>query len=246
MLRKRIIPCLLLQNESLVKTIRFKKPSYIGDVINTVRIFNELEVDELILLDIKATTSKTEPNFELLKDIASECFMPLAYGGGIKNLEQAKKIIEIGFEKVIINSAAYSDKDLITQIANELGNQCVIGSLDVKKSFLGNYFVYSNSGNQKEKINPFQWAKELESLGAGEIMITSITQEGTWNGFDMELIEKITKQVNVPVIAHGGAGSFKDIEEVFYLNVNAAAVGSMLVYQKKGMGVLVNVNNLKR
>ena len=246
MLRKRIIPCLLLQNESLVKTIRFKKPSYIGDVINTVRIFNELEVDELILLDIKATTSKTEPNFELLKDIASECFMPLAYGGGIKNLEQAKKIIEIGFEKVIINSGAYSSNDLITQIADELGNQCVIGSLDVKKSFLGNYFVYSNSGNQKEKINPFQWAKELESLGAGEIMITSITQEGTWNGFDMELIEKITKQVNVPVIAHGGAGSFKDIEEVFYLNVNAAAVGSMLVYQKKGMGVLVNVNNLKR
>jgi len=246
MVRKRIIPCLLLQNESLVKTIRFKKPSYIGDAVNTVRIFNELEVDELILLDITATTSKSEPNFDLLKDIASECFMPLAYGGGIKNLEQAKKIIKIGFEKVIINSAAYSSKNLITQIANELGNQCVIGSLDVKKSFLGNYFVYSNSGNQKEKINPFQWAKELESLGAGEIMITSITQEGTWNGFDMELIEKITKQVNVPVIAHGGAGSFKDIEEVFYLNVNAAAVGSMLVYQKKGMGVLVNVNNLKR
>ena len=244
--RKRIIPCLLLQNESLVKTTRFKKPSYIGDAVNTVRIFNELEVDELILLDISATTSKSEPNFDLLKDIASECFMPLAYGGGINTLEQAKKIIKIGYEKVIINSAAYSDKDLITQIANELGNQCVIGSLDVKKSFLGNYFVYSNSGNQKEKINPFQWAKELESLGAGEIMITSITQEGTWNGFDMELIEKITKQVNVPVIAHGGAGSFKDIEEVFYLNVNAAAVGSMLVYQKKGMGVLVNVNNLKR
>ena len=246
MVCKRVIPCLLVQNGSLVKTIRFKKPSYIGDAINTVRIFNELEVDELILLDITATTSKSEPNFDLLKDIASECFMPLAYGGGVNTLEQAKKIIKIGYEKVIINSAAYSDKDLITQIANELGNQCVIGSLDVKKSFLGNYFVYSNSGNQKEKINPFQWAKELESLGAGEIMITSITQEGTWNGFDMELIEKITKQVNVPVIAHGGAGSFKDIEEVFYLNVNAAAVGSMLVYQKKGMGVLVNVNNLKR
>lgn len=244
MVRKRIIPCLLLQNESLVKTIRFKKPSYIGDAINTVRIFNELEVDELILLDIKATTSKTEPNFELLKDIASECFMPLAYGGGIKNLAQAKKIIEIGFEKVIINSEAYTCNDLITQIANELGNQCVIGSLDVKKSFLGNYVVYSNSGNQKEKINPFQWAKELESLRAGEIMVTSITQEGTWNGFDMELIEKITKQVNVPVIAHGGAGSFKDIEEVFCLNVNAVAVGSMVVYQKKGMGVLVNMKNI--
>lgn len=240
MVRKRIIPCLLLQNESLVKTTRFNKPSYIGDAINTVRIFNELEVDELILLDIKATTSKTEPNFELLKDIASECFMPLAYGGGINNLEHAKKIIEIGFEKVIVNSEAYSSKDLITQIANEFGNQCVIGSLDVKKSFLGNYSAYSNSGSQKEKINPFQWVKELESLGAGEIMITSITQEGTWNGFDMGLIEKITKQVNVPVIAHGGAGSSKDLEEVFKLNVNAAAVGNMVVYQKKGMGILIN------
>ena len=121
MVRKRIIPCLLLQNESLVKTIRFKKPSYIGDAVNTVRIFNELEVDELILLDITATTSKSEPNFDLLKDIASECFMPLAYGGGIKTLEQAKKIIKIGYEKVIINSAAYSSNNLITQIANELG-----------------------------------------------------------------------------------------------------------------------------
>ena len=246
MVRKRIIPCLLLQNESLVKTICFKKPSYIGDAINTVRIFNELEVDELIVLDIKATMSKTEPNFGLLEDIASECFMPLAYGGGINTLEQAKKIIEIGYEKVIINSAAFSNKELITQIADELGNQCVIGSLDVKKSFLGNYFVYSNSGNKKEKINPFQWAKELESQGSGEIMITSITQEGTWKGFDFDLIEKITKQVNVPVIAHGGAGSSKDIEEVFKLDVNAAAIGSMVVYQKKGMGVLVNVNNLKR
>jgi len=244
MVRKRIIPCLLLQNESLVKTTQFKKPSYIGDAINTVRIFNELEVDELILLDITATSSKSEPNFELLKDIASECFMPLAYGGGINSLTQAKKIIEIGYEKIIINSAAYRNRDLVSQIANELGNQCVIGCIDVKKSFLGNYFVYSNSGSKKEKINPFQWAKELESMGAGEIMITSITQEGTWNGFDMELIEKITKQVNVPVIAHGGAGSSKNIEEVFCLNVNAAAVGSMVVYQKKGMGVLVNIKNI--
>ena len=242
--RKRIIPCLLLQNESLVKTIRFKKPSYIGDAINTVRIFNELEVDELILLDITATTSKSEPNFDLLKDIASECFMPLAYGGGVNTLEQAKKIIKIGYEKVIINSAAYSDKDLITQIADELGSQCVLGSIDVKKNLFGSYNVYSQSGKKKENVNPFEWAKELQELGAGEIMITSINQEGTWEGFDMGLIKKITKQVNVPVIAHGGAGSGRDIEQVFSLSVNAAAVGSMVVYQKKGMGVLVNMKNI--
>jgi cyclase len=244
MVRKRIIPCLLLQNESLVKTTCFKNPNYIGDAINTVRIFNELEVDELILLDITATTSKSEPNFELLKDVASECFMPLAYGGGIISLAQAKKIIEIGFEKIIINSAAYRDKDLICQVTEELGNQCVIGSLDVKKNILGRYTPYSNAGKRKENINPFEWAKELQELGAGEIMITSISQEGTWSGFDLELIEKITKQVDVPVIAHGGAGITQDITNVFKLDVNAAAIGNMVVYQKKGMGVLINIKNI--
>jgi cyclase len=244
MVCKRVIPCLLVQNGSLVKTIRFKKPSYIGDAINTVRIFNELEVDELILLDITATTSKSEPNFDLLKDIASECFMPLAYGGGVNTLEQAKKIIKIGYEKVIINSAAYSDKDLITQIADELGSQCVLGSIDVKKNLFGSYNVYSQSGKKKENVNPFEWAKELQELGAGEIMITSISQEGTWSGFDLELIEKITKQVDVPVIAHGGAGITQDITNVFKLDVNAAAIGNMVVYQKKGMGVLINIKNI--
>ena len=144
MVRKRIIPCLLLQNKSLVKTIRFKKPNYIGDAINTVRIFNELEVDELILLDITLTSSVSEPDYQLLKDIASECFMPLAYGGGISSVKQAKKIIEIGYEKIIVNSTAYRDRHLITQIAEELGNQCVIGAIDVKKNIFGKYLTWSN------------------------------------------------------------------------------------------------------
>lgn len=240
MVRKRIIPCLLLKNESLVKTTRFKNPNYIGDVINTVRIFNELEVDELILLDINATLCKTVPNYKLLKKIASECFMPLVYGGGINSVEQAKKIIQIGYEKIAINSSAYKNHQLIKQIADELGNQCVVASIDVKKNFIGKYITYSNSGRKKENENPFKWAKKLESLGAGELLITSINQEGTWNGFDFDLIEKVTEQVEIPIIAHGGAGSMQDIDQVFNLNVNAVAVGSMVVYQKKGMGVLIN------
>ena len=246
MVRKRIIPCLLLQNESLVKTTRFKKPSYIGDSINTCRIFNELEVDELIIFDITATINGSEPNYELLKNIASECFMPLAYGGGISTVEQAKKIIQMGYEKIAINSSSYRNKQLIRQVADELGNQCIVAAIDVKKNIFGNYISYSNSGKQKEKKDPFEWAKELESLGAGELMITSINQEGTWNGFDLKLVEKMTKQVDIPVIAHGGAGVSHHIEEVFELNVNAAAIGNMVVYQKKGMGVLVNMNNIQK
>lgn len=243
MLRKRIIPCLLLQNQSLVKTISFKKPKYIGDALNTVRIFNELEVDELIFLDFRASQKKAKPNYELLKNIAGECFMPLAYGGGIESLDQAKKIIEIGFEKIIINSAAYENKQLITKISHELGSQSVIASIDVKKNFFGKYSSYSNSGKKKENNNPFEWAKELERLGAGEIMITSINKEGTWSGYDLELKKRILNQVNIPIIGHGGAGSLEDIDELFKIGASAAAIGSMVVYQKKGMGVLINFLN---
>ena len=246
MLRKRIIPCLLLHNQSLVKTTSFKKPKYIGDALNTVRIFNELEVDELIFLDIAATLNKAEPNYRLLKNIASECFMPLAYGGGIRSLDQAKKIIEIGYEKIIINSAAYRNKNLITQISQELGTQSVIGAIDVKKNIFGKYSSMSYSGKQKENNRPIQWAKELERNGVGEIMITSINKEGTWNGFDIELNKKILEQVNVPIIGHGGAGSLKDINKLFEIGASAAAIGSMVVYQKKGMGVLINTDEIKK
>lgn len=243
MVRKRIIPCLLLQNQSLVKTISFKKPKYIGDALNTVRIFNELEVDELIFLDFTASLNKTKINYDLLKNIASECFMPLAYGGRIESLDQAKKIIEIGYEKIIVNSAAYRNKQLITKISQELGSQSVIASIDVKKNIFGKYSSFSNSGKQRENNDPFEWAKELERLGAGELMITSINKEGTWSGFDLELNERILEKVNIPIIGHGGAGSLKDINELFKIGASAAAIGSMVVYQKKGMGVLINFLN---
>jgi len=241
MLQTRIIPCLLLKDDSLVKTVNFKKPAYIGDPANTARIFNELEVDELTLLDISATNNKKKPNFKILAELAKECFMPLAYGGGINDFEDAKKIFQIGIEKVIINSIAFSKPAFITELAEHFGNQAIVASIDVKKNMFGKYQVFSNSGTKKQKVDPVAWAQELEQLGAGEILLTAIHQEGTWNGFDINIIEKISNAVNIPVIANGGASSIEDIEKaVKQGNASAVSLGSMVVYQNKGMGVLVN------
>ena len=241
MLQTRIIPCLLLKDDSLVKTVNFKKPAYIGDPVNTARIFNELEVDELTLLDISATSNKKKPNFKILAELANECFMPLAYGGGINDFEDAKKIFQIGIEKVIINSIAFSKPAFITELAEHFGNQAIVASIDVKKNMFGKYQVFSNSGTKKQKVDPVDWAQELEQLGAGEILLTAIHQEGTWMGFDINIIEKISNAVNIPVIANGGASSIEDIgKAVKQGNASAVSLGSMVVYQNKGMGVLVN------
>jgi cyclase len=241
MLRTRVIPALLLRNESLVKTRQFGKFTYVGDPANTVRIFNELEVDELIFLDITATREKRTPNLKVLADIANECFMPLGYGGGIRTLDQAKSVFDIGFEKVAINSHAVENPRIVTQIATVYGSQAVIGSIDVKKDFWGRSKVYVESGRRRTALDPVAWAKELEALGAGEILLTSIDREGTWDGFDVELVKSITAAVGVPVIAQGGAGNLDHIEAVVKQGgASAVAVGSMVVFQKKGMGVLVN------
>ena len=241
MLQTRVIPCLLLNGDRLVKTVNFKKASYIGDPVNTARIFNELEVDELTLLDISATNSKKKPDFEILTELANECFMPLAYGGGINNFEDAKKIFKIGIEKIIINSTAFTNPTIIIELAEHFGNQAIVASIDVKRNLFGKYHVFSNSGTKKHRIDPVVWAKELERLGAGEILLTSINQEGTWDGFDLSIIERISNAVNVPVIANGGASSIEDIvSAVKKGGASAVSVGSMVVYQNKGMGVLVN------
>lgn len=245
MLRNRIIPCLLLQGESLVKTIQFKNPNYIGDAINTVRIFNELEVDELVFLDIEASPKNKPPNYKILKEIASECFMPLAYGGGITNLNQAEKIIEIGFEKIIINSGAFENHKLIPKIVESLGRQSVVGSIDVKTNFFGKKFVTGCNGKKKYKISPEVWAEKLVQMGIGELLVTSIDFEGTWKGLDHQLLDKITKTVNVPVIANGGTNSIEDIQKAFNKKCSAVALGNMVVYQKKDMGVLINYPNIK-
>ena len=241
MLRVRIIPCLQLIDQALVKTVQFGKYGYIGDPINTVRIFNELEVDELCFLDIRATLQKREPNLKLLSEIASECFMPLSYGGGVKDAETALKILSIGFEKIVINTAAFETPFLITQIAEHSGNQSVIGSIDVKKNIWGKYLVYTNDGTYRTNLDPIKWAIHLENLGVGELLITSMDRDGSWKGFDIELIRMISDAVSIPVIANGGAGSLDHIRQVVNDGyASAVALGSMVVYQQKGMGVLVN------
>ena len=241
MLRTRVIPTLLLRDGSLVKTRRFGRFTYVGDPCNTVRIFNELEVDELTFLDITATREGRSPNLTLLADIANECFMPLGYGGGIRSIDDARAVLKIGFEKVIINSYALDNPALIAQLADHFGSQAVIVSIDVKRNFLGKPKVFTRSGTMNTGRDPTDWATEVAALGAGEILLTSIDREGTWTGFDVALVKAIADAVTVPVVAHGGAGHLRHITEVVKVGrASAVALGSMVVFQKKGMGVLVN------
>ncbi len=241
MLENRIMPCLLVLNDKLVKTVKFKNPRYIGDPVNAIKIFNEKEVDELIVVDISENRAQRGPNFRLIKEIADECFMPVCYGGGISNIEQIQQILKIGIEKVVINSAVYKNRILIQQTAKLFGNQCIVVSVDVKKGFWGNYVVTFGSGSKTIKAELNDFIKEMEELGAGELLINNIAKEGTWEGFDLELLKNVTSKVNIPVIAMGGAGNMEHVKAAISMgNVSAVAIGSMAVYQNKGMGVLIN------
>lgn len=240
-LRPRVIPSLLLRGEALVKTVRFGKFRYVGDPANTCRIFNELEVDELAFLDIIASREGREPNYSLLKDISSECFMPLSYGGGITSVEMAEQVLKIGFEKVILNTAALINSNLIKEISDKIGSQSLTVAIDVKKGWFGKECCRGLSGRWDSGFQAVAWAQRVQSEGAGEILLTSIDREGTWSGFDLELVSKVVDAVSIPVIASGGAGSTDDISKVIKLTgASAVAVGSMVVFQKKDMGVLVN------
>lgn len=241
MLQTRIIPCLQLRGESLVKTVQFNKFGYIGDPINTVKIFNDLYVDELAFVDITATVEKRKPNYRILSEIADECFMPLSYGGGIDSLEKAEQVFKIGFEKMILNSAPFYNLSVITDIAKIYGSQAVVVAVDVKKNFWGKYEVYSNSGKTNQKKNPAEWVKMVEDAGAGEILLTNIDREGTWKGFDNHLVKLVTEATQLPVIANGGANSVDNIlSAVKDAGASAVALGSMVLYQGKDLGVLVN------
>lgn len=250
MLRTRVIPALLLRDESLVKTFRFGDFVYVGDPCNTVRIFNELEVDELMLLDIGASPAQRGPNLALLADIANECFMPLGYGGGIRSLDDAKAVFDIGYEKIVINTAAAERPELVSEIARLYGSQAVVVSIDVTAGLLGRESVRARGGRVNTHRDPVQWAIELEQLGAGEILLTAIDREGTWQGFDLDLVRRVADAVTLPVIAHGGAGSVDHIvDAVKQTGASAVALGSMVVFQKQGMGVLVHFpdkENLER
>tara|TARA_B100001287_G_scaffold106033_1_gene89245 strand:+ start:26732 stop:27487 length:756 start_codon:yes stop_codon:yes gene_type:complete len=239
MVFKRIMPCLLIKNKRLVKTKKFKNPSYIGDPINALKIYNEKEVDELVLLDINASKSNSNINFELITDFAAECFMPLAYGGGVKTLSDFKKLYRLGIEKVIVNTLIFDDSEVIKAAVHNYGSQSVIVSIDVTKNKNGKYEIHSHSKRKNRKpIEDF--IKHTLSLGIGEIMLTSIDREGTWRGYDLELLDYVNKLVDIPLIANGGCGNINDLKNVLYgTNIQAAAIGSMAVYQKKDTGVLI-------
>ena len=238
--RPRLIPCLSIINNDLVKTIKFHNPRYLGDPINAVKIFNGKGVDELCVLDIMASTEKRGPNFEYLKSIASEAFMPLSYGGGITSLDEIKKIFYIGYEKVIINSAFFENPGLITEAANHAGSQSIVVSIDVKSEMFGKRFCYYGDGKIKSRKGPVEMAQKAEALGAGEILLNSINNDGMMKGYDLELIRDVARAVTIPVIACGGAGRIEDLKKVLTEGeAHAAAAGSIYVYFGEEKAVLI-------
>lgn len=241
MLRPRIIPCLLVQKKGLVKTVKFGPGKYVGDPINAVKIFNEKEADELIVLDIDATANGAAPDFALIQKLAAECRMPLCYGGGIKTVEQASRIISLGVEKVAISSAALADPGLITAIAKEIGSQSVVVVLDVKRSLFGKYEVYTHNGKKATGRTPVELAIEAERLGAGEIVLNSIDLDGQMKGYDLELARRVREAVGLPMSVLGGAGSLDDIGKLIgTCGVIGASAGSLFVFKGKLRAVLIN------
>ena len=244
MLRPRIIPCLLVRDKGLVKTVQFKEHKYIGDPINAVRIFNEKESDELMVIDIDATCDNREPDYKMIENLAAECRMPLCYGGGIKTVEQAQRIFSLGVEKIAISSASISNPGLVSDIARRVGSQSVVVVLDVKKKLFGGYELYTHNGKKGTGKSPFEFASRMEELGAGEIVINSIDQDGMMKGYDMILIEKIRKSMSLPLTVIGGAGSLSDIGKLISnFGVIGASAGSLFVFKGKYKAVLINYPN---
>lgn len=246
MLRPRITPCLLVKNKGLVKTVRFGASKYVGDPINAVRIFNEKEVDELIVLDIDATATGAGPDFKMIQNLAAECRMPLCYGGGIKTAEQAKTIISLGVEKVALSAAVLANPELVAEIANEIGSQSVVVVLDVKKRLFGaRYEVYTHNAKINTGKCPIDFAQTVEKLGVGEIVLNSIDNDGEMKGYDLALAKKIREVVSVPMTVLGGAGSLKDIGNLISnFGIVGAAAGSIFVFKGVYKAVLINYPSL--
>ena len=241
MLASRIIPCLLLKNQGLVKTVKFKNPKYVGCPTNAIKIFNEKEVDELIFLDITATREKWQPLFRLISEIATECFMPFCYGGGINSLEDMQAIFSLGAEKVAINTQAILSPSLVKQASKKFGSQSIVVSIDVKKDLFGNYKVFSHLTKKLLKLDPVEFALQMEDMGAGELLVNSTDRDGTMEGYDIELIKNITNAVNIPVVACGGAGSVEHFRNAINKGgASAVAAGSLFVFYGKHRAVLIN------
>lgn len=242
MLRPRIIPCLLIHEGGLVKSTKFQDYKYVGDPLNAVRIFNEKEVDELMVIDIDASVNEREPNFELIKKMASECRMPLCYGGGIKTVEHAKKVVSLGAEKVAISSGAIENPKVLREIGNAIGSQSVVIVLDVKKKKIwGGYEIFVHNGTQNTKNDPFDFAEELEKIGIGELVLNNIDLDGTMQGYDIELCKRMRERISIPMTILGGAGSLDDISgAIKNLGVVGAGAGSLFVFKGKYRAVLIN------
>jgi cyclase len=244
MLKTRVMPCLLLKESKLVKTVKFENPDYIGDPINAVMIYNEKEVDELIFLDITATVDNKKPPFKIISEIATECFMPFTYGGGINSIDDMTRIFGLGVEKIAINSHALEEPSFITKAAELFGSQSIVSSIDVKK-VSGSYAVFAHGGRKNSSVDPVEWARTVERFGAGEILLTSIDRDGTMVGYDTELIKKVSEVVSIPIVACGGAGKIEDFAKAVAAGASAVAAGSLVVYHGPAKGVLINFPSRK-
>ncbi len=241
MLRPRVIPVLLLRNNVLVKTIAFKNEKYIGDPINAVHIFNDLEADELVFLDIDASVENRTIDLEIVKQIGEEADMPFAVGGGIRTIDQIRNLIAAGAEKVVVSSFAVEDPDFIRKASNEFGSSTISVCIDVKKKFLGSQVVWTHGGKKSSSYKPVDFARLMEEKGAGEIIIQAIDRDGSMSGYDVELIRSISEAVTIPVVALGGAGKPDDLKEARNKGyANGLAAGSLFVYQSARRGVLIN------
>lgn len=240
MLRTRVIPVLLISDRKLVKTVKFKKPVYVGDPINTIKIFNDKEVDEIAVLDINASRLKRQPDYEYIESLASQCFMPLAYGGGVTDSIQAQRILELGVEKIILNTSAINDMDVVSSISEQAGSQSVVVSIDVKKNWLGKYEVVISGGKKKTGLKPADCIVKAVEHGAGEILINSVDKDGTLSGYDTELISEISSLVDVPIIACGGARNIDDFKLALDSGATAVAAGSMFVFTGPHRAVLIS------
>ncbi len=247
MLIPRVIPSLLLIEESFVKTTKFRSPVYLGDPINVINLFNRFEVDEIALMDIRATLNNSGPNFALIEQLASECWVPLTYGGGLTSIEQLETLFKIGVEKAILNSALVKDLRFLKDASNRFGAQAIVAAIDVKRRFWGRYDVFIESGRTALRITPIERAKQLEEWGAGEIFLNTIHKDGTMKGYDLELIRAVSEAVNIPVIACGGASSRQDIPKpIFESHASAVSAGSIFVFKGQERGVCINFPERKQ
>jgi len=240
--RKRIIPVLLLHQGGLVKSKKFKDYTYVGDPINAVRIFNDKEVDEIVILDIDASKKAQEPNYAMIADITGEAFMPLAYGGGITSVGQCEKLFYTGIEKLVLNSVLHTEKgfDLIKNISKQYGNQSVVASLDIKENIFGKAQLFTHYNGKSRKLNYLDFAKKCEEAGAGEIMLNAVNRDGMYTGYDLELLQKVAESVSIPVIICGGASSKADFIKAEEKGASAMAAGSMFVFQQPNQAVLIS------